>query len=225
MAELSAGASAHASYLVENPKQQTAWPDAHEEYPDREGFSPAGAWAGGSSVIDFVPDPVEAVERWMGTFYHRLPLLHPGLFGIGYGKEQRVTVLDVSSLVAPYWGAAWVVWPASDAKDVPLRFVPELPNPVPGEDQSRWGFPITLQVYLGHEKGERTIAMELQDAKGKVVDCHYLTPTEPAFPELAPKGAFCLIPRKALARGETYTVRASCAETGVLKVWSFKTKK
>ena len=44
--ELSFGCTAHAKYLALNPEQAAAWPDAHEEWPDREGFSTEGSWAG-----------------------------------------------------------------------------------------------------------------------------------------------------------------------------------
>ena len=224
--ELSEQSRKHARYLVLNPEQGKAWPDAHEEYADCEGFSPEGAWAGGHSVIHFTPDPVAAINGWMATFYHRLPLLEPGLFGVGYGNSGRVTVLDTSSLVAPYWGKTWVVWPASGANDVPLKFQPELPNPVPGEDQSAWGYPITLQAYWGNQKSNRTIELALylgKDSSGEPVACHYITPTKPFFKKHAPADAYCLIPKASLKSGEDYTVVARCPETDEKQTWSFTT--
>ena len=224
--ELSEQSRKHARYLVLNPEQAEAWPDAHEEYADCEGFSPEGAWAGLHSVIHFTPDPVEAIDGWMATFYHRLPLLEPGLFGVGYGNSGRVTVLDTSSLVAPYWGKTWVVWPASGANKVPRKFQPELPNPVPGEDQSAWGYPITLQAYWGDQKSNRTIELTLylgKDSSGPPVACHYLTPTNPSFKKLAPADAYCLIPKATLKSGEDYTVVARCPETDEKQIWSFTT--
>jgi hypothetical protein len=224
--ELSEQSRKHARYLVLNPEQREVWPGAHEEYADCEGFSPEGAWAGGHSVIHFTPDPVEAIDGWMATFYHRLPLLEPGLFGVGYGNSGRVTVLDTSSLVAPYWGEAWVVWPASGANDVPLKFQPELPNPVPGENQSAWGYPITLQAYWGVQKSSRTIELTLylgKDSSGDPVACHYITPTKPFFKKHAPADAYCLIPKATLKSGEDYTVVARCPETDEKQTWSFTT--
>jgi hypothetical protein len=224
--ELSDQSRKHARYLVLNPEQAEAWPDAHEEYVDCEGFSPEGAWAGGHSVIDFTPDPVEAIDSWMGTFYHRLSLLEPGLFGIGYGNSEQVTVLDTYSLVAPYWGKSWVVWPAKGAKDVPLKFQPELPNPVPGENQSAWGYPITLQAYWGDQRSSRTIELALylgKDLSGPPVACHFITPTKPFFKELAPTDAYCLIPKATLKSGKDYTVVARCPETDEKQIWSFTT--
>ena len=41
--ELADGALAHARYLQQNKEQLAAWPDAHEEWPDRPGFSAAGS--------------------------------------------------------------------------------------------------------------------------------------------------------------------------------------
>src|SRR5262249_53001635 len=140
--ELSRGAARHALYLARNPEQKERWPDAHEEFVDHDGFTVEGALAGARSVIHFGVTPAQAVQSWMATFYHRLPLLDPGLLGVGIGDESGVVVLDVQSLVAPARGSRVVVWPVPDASGVPRRFAPEIPNPVPDEDESQWGFPI-----------------------------------------------------------------------------------
>ncbi len=223
--ELSRHALGHARYLATHEEQLSAWPDAHEEFPDREGFSPEGAWAGNHSVIHpgHLPD---AIDAWMGTFYHRLPLLDPGLFGIGVGSHAGINVLDSGSLVAPPLGEGWVLWPARDATGVPRRFVPELPNPIPGADQSLFGYPITLQVYQSLEAEDLDLTMRLfrgKDTQGAPVPCTYLTPSTPLFQELVPPNAYCLIPDAHLAAGETYTVQARCARTGEEQVWSFRT--
>lgn len=44
--ELADATKLHALYLHENPAQLAAWPDAHEEWPDRKGFTPKGSMAG-----------------------------------------------------------------------------------------------------------------------------------------------------------------------------------
>jgi hypothetical protein len=227
--ELSLQAQKHAQYLVLNPGQGEVWPDAHEEYPDCEGFSPEGAWAGQHSVIDFTSDPVAAVDRWMGTFYHRLSLLEQGLFGVGYGGEKEVTVLDVTSLVIPDFEIAWVVWPIRNMKNVPRKFQPELPNPVPGEDQSTWGYPITLQAYWDNGNPARSIEMQLFScpvkdiARENLVPCHFLSPTTAKFTELVPPNAYCLIPLTQLKANTIYSVVATCPETKDKQTWQFQT--
>jgi hypothetical protein len=221
---LSAGARAHAHYLGKHPAQLAAWPDAHEEWPDKEGFSVAGSAAGLHSVI--TPDartPELAISNWMATFYHRLPLLSPGLKGIGWGSESGISVLDSGSLVEPWMkDDRFVVWPHDGMRNVPLRFRRELPHPVPGENQNRWGYPITLQGTLRNT----TFTMKLYDGKPtpeNLVPCHLSTPWEPTNPELAPDGAACLIPKAALKPGATYTVEVKGLPGGRSLRWSFRT--
>jgi hypothetical protein len=204
--ELSDGCRAHALYLVKHPKQLAAWPDAHEEYPDQEGYSPAGSRAGLSSVIaPGVGGPDDAIDGWIGTFYHRLPLLEPGLVRIGWGLEGRVAVLDSGSLVAPTEDPTHVAWPAPEAKDVPRRFCAELPNPVPGADQSQWGYPVTLQFFANDP--DLTMRLYVGSQRGgNEIPCHFSTPKKPTNTELAPEGTFCLIPKVPLAANTVYTV-------------------
>lgn len=221
---LSQGAHAHARYLNRNREQAQAWPDAHEEYTDRPGFTTEGAWAGAHSVIaPGVATPSEAIDRWMGTFYHRLPLLEPGVLRIGCGVEKGMVVLDADSLRAPWIYDAVIVWPYDGMSDVPTRFVPELPNPVPGADQSRFGFPITLQAPRLDPEFEGC-DIELALFQGETpVECHVSTPSKPTNIELAPRGAWCLIPKSPLIDGRRYTVRARWIGATRSLSWSFDT--
>jgi hypothetical protein len=224
--ELSEGARLHALYLALNPAQKEAWPDVHEEYAGRAGFTPAGARAGLRSVIAFTDDPRAALEQWLGTFHHRLPLLDPGLFGVGLGEQQGVTVLDVASLRAHPWRDHWVVWPVDGARDVPRSFVPEMPNPVPGEDQASLGYPVTLQVTLVSFVGSPEVAMTLSEGArdGPEVPCWFLSPTAPLNPELAPPGAWCLVPKARLKGSTFYWASAASSAPAWEHVWSFRTR-
>lgn len=225
-AELSAGCHAHAEYLGLNPAQASAWPDAHEEYPDRPGFSARGAWAGSNSVIAPGCDtPRQAIDGWMGTFYHRLPLLMPGLLRIGWGHHDGVAVLDAGSIVHPTSRWYKVAWPYLGMQDVPISFNPELPNPVPGQDQTAWGYPITLQVGRFGKRGtDVDVTMQLRRGteRGAIVDCWFSTPTVPTNPRIAPRRAFCLIPKQKLGRSQRYTVIARI-RGGETLVWWFRT--
>jgi hypothetical protein len=222
--ELSRAAELHARYLTLNPDQKARWPAAHEEYAGAPGFTPEGSLAGGRAVIAFTGDPVNAVESWLGTFYHRLPLLAPGLFGVGFGASEEVVVLDAGSLVLAPWQDHVVRWPLDGAEGVPRAFVPELPNPVPREDMARLGYPISLQLFQGRPRDRTELELELfagAPADGRRVDCHFVTPTAPLQIELAPENAWCLIPKAPLAKRTRYTVRARLGER--LETWSFTT--
>lgn len=228
---LSAHALLHAQYLERYPEQAAAWPDAHEEFTDKDGFTPEGAWSGSHSVIaPGVRNATEALDGWMGTFYHRLPLLEPGLMRIGQALAGTTCVLDSGSVVREVEFAWEVAWPPDGMSDVPRRFQPELPNPFPGEDQSEWGYPITLQLGPRQDAATPEITMTLRaaSADGAEVPCFVSSPQAPGNPLLVPGLVWCLIPKQPLAAGTIYHVRAELHGAtlglgGTTLAWSFRT--
>jgi hypothetical protein len=221
-ADLCAGAQAHCRYLGLHPEQAAAWPDAHEEYPGSEGFTTAGCRAGMHSVIvTSTPTFRQAIDSWMGSYFHRLPLLDPGMMRMGWGADGSNVVLDCTTLRAETQYTSFLVWPYDGMQRVPTSFSPELPNPVPGEDQSAWGYPITLQYYGAATPF--TITLYQGDSRaGTPVPCHFSSPSHPLNIDLVPPEAFCLIPKQTLAAGTTYSVHA-IAPGGFEKTWSFTT--
>jgi hypothetical protein len=220
--ELSAAAEAHARYLVLNPEQKQRWPDVHEEHAGEPGFSPEGSLAAARALIAFDGEPLQSVRAWLGTFYHRLPLLDPGLFGVGFGQSEEVVVLDVAALRLEPWREHVVVWPRADAVDVPRAFVPELPSPLPGVALESLGTAISVQLYR-REPG--VVALELELFQGSIdgipVACHLVSPAAPEQPEYVPENAWGLLPKAWLAPKTRYTARARWG--GGEKVWSFTT--
>ncbi|HLQ36817.1 MAG TPA: CAP domain-containing protein [Planctomycetota bacterium] len=223
---LSAGARLHALYLQQNPAQMAAWPDAHEEYADHPGFTAAGAFAGAHSVIAGAATTRAAIDAWLSTFYHRLPLLDPGLMRTGFAVEHGIAVLDAGSMCMPTNSTYLIAqWPAPNQKDVPLHFGPEMPNPVPGEDQGQWGFPVTFQHCLAPPYDPAAVVMTLHSGErnGPAVDCWFSSPVHPTNPEMSPADAYCLIPKAALQPKTLYTVVVVLPQREGL-VWSFHTQ-
>jgi hypothetical protein len=223
-ASLSDGARLHANYLNMHTDQAAAWPAAHEEYADREGFTSAGAWAGMHSVVHpSAKTPQDAIDGWIGTFYHRLPLLDPGLLAIGWGTVKSCAVMDAGSLCAPAEKAWVVAWPFDGMTGVPIAFCAENPNPVPSEDQSHFGYPVTLQLGLP-EEGQAGVEIQMQLFEGKSeVPCYFSSPNHPTNPELVPTNSYCLIPKARLKPKTQYTVQAEWIGTEKKKTWGFKT--
>lgn len=228
-AELGLGCALHAAYLKRHRDQAEKWPDCHEEHVDREGYSVAGAWAGRSSVVvSGVRSDQAAIDSWMDTFYHRLPLLHPGLRRIGYVRVGDVAVLDAISMVDPLLSQYDIVvaWPYDGMPDAPTRFRPEMPNPVPGEDQAQFGYPITLQC-TERSSGlplDVRMVLRLGGERGKEVPCWWSSPSQPSNELLAPSNAFCLIPKAPLQKRKTYWVQAEFVGEDQRLEWTFKTK-
>ena len=215
--DLSARCTAHARYLNLHPEQLQRWPDAHEEYPDREGFSVEGLWGGLHSVIaPGVSDGPDAIDAWMATFYHRLPLLEMGVLAIGYGIEDGVAVLDASSLRAPEYDTVGIPWPPPGARGIPCAFRPELPNPVPGESQSNWGYPITIQF---NRTIDCTLALRAKSPNGDLVDVWSLGPNQAHQKDLVPSRAYCLIPKQTLAPNTTYYVECTSEGSASWQEW------
>lgn len=220
--ELCRGATLHARYLELNPGQSDRWPDAHEEYPGEDGFTVRGARAGLHSVIaPGVTTPEQAISEWMETYYHRLPLLDPGLLRIGWGRVNAFSVLDCASLLAETATIGLVVWPPDGMKNVPRRFMPEHPNPVPGEDQSTFGYAVTLQAY-GEDADYTMKLFKGKGASATPVRCYFTSPGDPLNLELAPAGSYGLIPVAALEARTLYTAEA-VSRTGQRRTWSFTT--
>jgi hypothetical protein len=136
--------------------------------------------------------------------------------------------LDAASMVDPDLSAfnLLTVWPHPDMQDVPTHFVPEMPNPVPGVDQMRLGYPITLQYSRRGEDESVRVRMEVREksASGAKVDCYFSTPESPTNPVLAPAEACCLMPKSPLKSGTTYHVEVELVGAGVTKTWTFRTR-
>src|SRR6185295_19103037 len=113
---------------------------------------------------------------------------------------------------------------------VPTRYSAELPQPVPGEDETKMGYPVTLQLTrrFSEARPDLELALRAGGANGAEVACWWSTPTQPTNPKLAPDSGWCLIPKAPLQPGAQYTVtgkaRWSIAPPKELALaWSFRT--
>lgn len=177
-AEASMACEDHAKYLCKWPEQHLKWPEAHEENPALEGFTPRGMRCGMSSVIiwrqgaggtEFARD---SVDGWIGTVWHRFPLLEHNVWRFGYAYVYDVFsigVLDMGSLEEPYdpfTAPKFIAFPASEMKEVPTAFHGrEYPNPLDDQpenerDITRTGYPVSLQ--LQREYARKLVSSSIQ---------------------------------------------------------------
>lgn len=194
-AETSIACEDHAHFLARWPEQHLKWPEAHEENPALEGFSPRGQRAAMGSVIihrkgqggvEFAKD---SVDGWLGTPYHRFPLLEHNIKRFGYSflyeNDLTVAVLDMGSLEEPYDPAAaprLICWPPHGMKDVPTDFHGiEQPNPLedqPEKDQdiTKTGYPVSLQLQRELAGRVSNATMQLYEARssGKAPTVHFV---------------------------------------------------
>lgn len=147
-AETSLGCDLHAKYVLNHPELATKdGPDIHEEDPAHEDFTRRGQQAGSGNIVtvrgergaEFARD---SVDGWIGTPYHRFPMLEHNIKRLGYSYlvnaagDFSVGILDMGSLEEPYdpsTAPKLVVWPPHNLVGVPTRF-PAFENPNPLED-------------------------------------------------------------------------------------------
>lgn len=198
-AEASMACEAHARYLTRYPEEHLKWPEAHEQNPANDGFSPRGMRAAMRSVIAWTERDAgeswarDSVDLWIGTVYHRFPLLEHNIFRFGYSyvyeNSHSIAVLDMGSLEEPYDPATapkLVAWPPPGMENVPRQFHGvEHPNPLgdqPADQQdiTLTGYPVSLQLqreFAGQLTGSSISLYEVK-GRGKPPSQHYVHPQE-----------------------------------------------
>lgn len=174
-AESSLGCDLHARYVTRHPElEQDVNLKIHEEDPAHEDFTRRGQQAAAGNIItahgprgpEFARD---SVDGWIGTPYHRFPMLEHNIKRLGYAYvfdgDFSVGVLDMGSLEEPYDPAVapkFVCWPPHNLAGVPTSF-PSREEPNPLEDQpedqrdvTKCGYTISMQL-------QNEIALRLGD--------------------------------------------------------------
>lgn len=225
----------HARYLVINEGHPSLEGlKAHEEDLKLPGSSEEGDNAGRKSDIamgDF--DPLDAVDSWMATLYHRVPILEPNLERIGFGcargrRQGWVTVLNVGSGRSKGPRPFPVFYPADNQIGVPLNFPNsgEIPDPIPEDKTGKAGYPITASfppnMALANAIGKLT------DSQGQETPVWFSSPEMVANPKYDPKrqsATVCLIPKEPLKPRATFHVHLQGRLNGKVweKNWKFTT--
>jgi uncharacterized protein YkwD len=217
--ELSRGCLAHARYLLRNEGHpSTKGLGIHDEDASLPGYTPEGQRAGKNSVIITGGAPATAVEDWMATFYHRVPLLDPELTRVGFGVVRggphgRVTVLDALS---GRGSQGPVLFPVPGQKDVPLLLLAgeTEAQALPEARDRTGGYPITAMFPPGVDV--RGVEAALADGGGEEVAVWVLSPER--SPAVARANTVGVVPRQPLRPGTAYTVKLSARVNG--RAWS-----
>lgn len=225
---LSKGCAAHAEYLVTNvAHSSTQGLGLHSEDPKLPGYTKEGERAGKASVIFLGLEGVDAVEGWIGSLLHRIPLMQSRLRKVGYGLARggpaNVTVvLDALNGLGPGKDAAVVIYPADGQTDVPLGFSPEIPDPIPESPDKKAGYPVTATFAEGALVKDAKAS--LKDAAGNEVPFWLSSPEKPAAADYQ-RNSVGIIPKQPLRPATAYTVTVAALVRGKpwLRVWTFTT--
>lgn len=127
---MSEGCANHIDYLIwenENNGKPICFLSHTEDNHDNPFYSPENEQAGKDSVIacgfstEGKQSMGQAVDLWINSLYHRLPLLHNGLHTVGYASKDGYNCINYRSgttakLIDP------VLWPPDGTVDVPTSF-------------------------------------------------------------------------------------------------------
>ena len=225
---LAKGCAAHAEYLVKNVEHpSTQGLGLHSEDPKLPGYTKEGERAGKASVIFLGLGGVDAVEGWMGSLLHRIPLMQSRLRKVGYGSATggpaKVTVvLDALNGMGPGKDAPVVVYPADGQKDVSTDFSPEIPDPIPESTDKKAGYPATAIFAEGALV--KDVKASLKDPAGSDVPFWLSTPEKPAAADYQ-RNTVGIIPKAPLRPATAYTVTVAATVRGKpwLRSWTFTT--
>ncbi len=123
---LTHGCQVHIAYLQQLSAELGSPQLEHQEDMTKPYASAEGNQAGIDSVLSIgQPDVDTAIDGWLNTLYHRLPLVHPGLstVGIHYTPGDRYACLlyrqgTDDSVRAPHP----IMWPAPDIQHTDRQF-------------------------------------------------------------------------------------------------------
>ena len=225
---LSKGAAAHAAYLLRNVDDpSTQGLGLHSEDPRLPGYTKDGEKAGKAAVIFLGKEGPDAVEGWVGSLLHRIPLLQSRLKKVGYGAVRGgpagvTVVLDATNGMGVGRDAPVVIYPADGQKDVPLAFTPEIPDPIPESEDKKAGYPVTAIFSEGALV--KDVKASLKEGEGRELAIWLSSPEKPAAADYQ-RNTVGLIAREPLKPSTTYTVAIAARVTGKpwVKTWSFTT--
>ncbi|HVN28005.1 MAG TPA: FHA domain-containing protein [Candidatus Binataceae bacterium] len=250
-ANLSAGDHDHAVYLLSNfasdIRASEIGAQVHVEDVHLPDYTPQGAEAARSSdVAEQIfngkhPDPqLFAIDGWMTTPFHRLPILNPLLRSVGFGfqceNNMCVELLNIMSGIDPMPAVAMplehaIVFPP-DGSTIPVNmraFEGEWPTPISGCDGYAYPVGIAITVQLGPMVDAQLDSFTLAGADGATLEAcgfdanSYRNPNEDdrvrVVGGLRSQGAVVIVPRHPLEPGPGYDVVATI--NGRDYKWSF----
>ena len=229
---LAKASKAHADFYVQHVAQyNSSGLSVHEEDASYgAGFTGVNFWdrdtaagfSGGQTsgeVIAFETTPAAALQGWIDTVYHRLPLLSPTTQLIGYGQQlsggTNINVIDTSGRNTLKTDPI-IVWPWPGQHNVPASWN-GLEGPTPPAPPT--GFPSGPVITAQFWKTTTISAHELTDAAGNAIAHTWLDQKSDAnLANLAPE-TVGLYANKPLTKG-TYAVKLTTVAGDVL-AWRF----
>lgn len=178
-------------------------------------------WANAQYLLRI--NPQWAIDGWIDTVYHRLPIINPNVYETGFGAAKAGDrVAYVMDFANPGFSTTKEVicYPVDEQINVPAKFTgDETPDPLPGTKYPV-GYPITV-TFSGY-KDINVIDIKLTDINGVDVGYYKIKP----FADKYIRDSIAIIPKRPLEYGMTYrvSINANADDESIYLDWRFKTK-
>jgi hypothetical protein len=154
---LNASAQNHCDYIAMN-RGNSACGSGHDQVEGCTGFS--GTTAQAREIAAGYPRnlaytevlfnignmPARAIQGWLNTPFHRIPLIDPWTTDMGWGGGAGCDIIDIGRGTMPAPDNAVVVFPYDGQTDVPLSFN-GLESPAPPKPASGWPSAYPVSIY------------------------------------------------------------------------------
>lgn len=223
-AELTDGCQKHVNYMEVNNEL------THVEDENKSGYTEEGALAGMSSVLSHGRENIAAaIQGWMDTLYHRLPLLNSDFTEVGYYYDANSTFacLQGWEIFSAREYTAPLPMPTPQMTDVPTSFYGnETPDPLLDQGGT---YPSGTVITLSFSDTDTVTDMQvtLIDQNNQNIAGYLRLPNDPADPNQAYQyNTVSFIPKNPLNAQTKYTVTMTGTVNAVAfsKIWSFTTE-
>jgi uncharacterized protein YkwD len=253
VASLNQCSQAHAEFIVSNCSNYgTAGLSPHNEDASWPGFTGVQFWdrmeaagytvSSASEVIAFMNKPTQAVDGWIRTLYHRLPLLDPRTKEIGYGGATIPSDAPYCQY-RQFWNAdvidigmdstaddVVVLYPPDGSKYIPTSF-DGMESPMPTPPPAGWPSGTIITVQFGKDLPFTVTGHQLLEF-GQTALPHLIVASKAdetayvgADPHLNDNRVLSLYALSRLKAGTDYTVIVDMVRNGgpLHLEWTFKT--
>jgi uncharacterized protein YkwD len=159
--EINKAAENHCKYYVDPANEGMCNANAHNEVMGCAGFTGTGPGQrmaaagymarGGGEVMAFSNNPKSAIDQWVNSVWHRIPLLDPWTGDMGYGAApDACDTIDFGNSAMGVPNTTVLVYPYDGQTDVPTSFNGEYEGPMPPAPTSGWpsASPVTLYARM-----------------------------------------------------------------------------
>ena len=189
MAEgLNKSAKNHCDYYAANSADMMCIADPHGEVASCMGYTGADLGTrmkaagytgrGSSEVMAFLNNPQGAIDTWVNSVWHRIPILDPWTAELGYGAAANCDTIDFGQGM-PMPDDTVVVYPYDGQTGVATEFDGSREGPMPPAPTTGWPSGSPINVYA--KMSTVTSHVLTLDGDTKPIDHVWLTTKESQF--------------------------------------------